>query len=90
MALYSRPPQTSKSLKQLCGTKNSAQDSANAFWPLSARRLTLPQVRFSCTPVSTLRRYIQAMGGDLDIVARFPEGEIHIDVFQDIDTLLND
>jgi DNA-binding transcriptional regulator YiaG len=37
--------------------------------------------------VSTLRRYIQAMGGDLDIVARFPEGEIHIDVFQDIDNL---
>lgn len=37
--------------------------------------------------VSTLRRYIQAMGGDLDIVARFPEGKIHIDIFQDIDDL---
>ncbi len=25
--------------------------------------------------VSTLRRYIEAMGGELDLVARFPDGE---------------
>lgn len=32
--------------------------------------------------VSTLRRYIEAMGGELDIVARFPEGEVRIDQFE--------
>ncbi len=28
--------------------------------------------------VSTLRRYIEAMGGELEIVARFPDGNVEI------------
>lgn len=28
--------------------------------------------------ISTLRAYIRAMGGDLEIVARFPDGEVKI------------
>ena len=32
--------------------------------------------------VSTLRRYVEAMGGRLDIVARFPEGDVRITQFQ--------
>jgi ribosome-binding protein aMBF1 (putative translation factor) len=35
--------------------------------------------------ISTLRSYIEAMGGQLDIIARFPEGEVHINQFEDID-----
>jgi ribosome-binding protein aMBF1 (putative translation factor) len=35
--------------------------------------------------ISTLRSYIEAMGGELDIVARFPDGEVHINQFKDID-----
>lgn len=31
--------------------------------------------------ISTLRSYIEAMGGKLDIIARFPDGEIHISQF---------
>lgn len=31
--------------------------------------------------ISTLRSYIQAMGGDLEIVAKFPEGEVRIPNF---------
>jgi hypothetical protein len=34
--------------------------------------------------VSTLRRYIEAMGGQLEIVARFPEGAVRINQFQDL------
>jgi hypothetical protein len=34
--------------------------------------------------ISTLRSYIEAMGGELDIVARFPDGEVHINQFEDI------
>lgn len=34
--------------------------------------------------ISTLRSYIEAMGGELDIVARFPEGEIHVKQFGEI------
>jgi len=35
--------------------------------------------------ISTLRSYIEAMGGELDIIARFPNGEVHINQFEDID-----
>jgi transcriptional regulator with XRE-family HTH domain len=34
--------------------------------------------------ISTLRSYIEAMGGELDIIARFPQGEVHINQFEDI------
>lgn len=34
--------------------------------------------------VGTLRRVVRAMGGDLEIVARFPEGEVKINNFADI------
>ncbi len=33
--------------------------------------------------VGTLRRFIQAMGGELDIIARFPDRSIKIDQFGD-------
>jgi transcriptional regulator with XRE-family HTH domain len=29
--------------------------------------------------LSTLRRYVEAMGGELEITARFPDGEIRLD-----------
>jgi hypothetical protein len=31
--------------------------------------------------ISTLRGFVKAMGGELDIVARFPEGEVRISQF---------
>ena len=34
--------------------------------------------------VSTLRNFIQAMGGQLQVKAIFPEGEIQIDQFQNV------
>lgn len=35
--------------------------------------------------ISTLRKYIEAMGGRLDIVARFPEGDVRINQFEEIE-----
>jgi hypothetical protein len=35
--------------------------------------------------ISTLRAVIKAMGGDLDIVARFLDGCVRINQFKDID-----
>jgi len=34
--------------------------------------------------VSTLRKHIEAMGGELDIIARFPEGAVRIRRFQEL------
>lgn len=39
--------------------------------------------------ISTLRNYIRALGGDLEIVARFPEGIVRINNFADQDTVPN-
>ena len=35
--------------------------------------------------ISTLRNHIQAMGGELEIIARFPEGEVRIRQFKALD-----
>jgi hypothetical protein len=34
--------------------------------------------------VSHLRKVIEAMGGELDIIARFPNGEVRIDNFSQL------
>ncbi len=34
--------------------------------------------------ISTLRSYIEAMGGQLEIIARFPDGEVRINQFGEI------
>jgi transcriptional regulator with XRE-family HTH domain len=31
--------------------------------------------------ISTLRRYVQALGGELDIIARFPDGSVRVEQF---------
>jgi transcriptional regulator with XRE-family HTH domain len=31
--------------------------------------------------ISTLRSYIKAMGGDLEVIARFPDGDVRISNF---------
>lgn len=35
--------------------------------------------------ISTLRRYIRAMGGELEILARFPDGVVRINQFADVE-----
>lgn len=37
--------------------------------------------------ISTLRSHIEAMGGQLEIVARFPDGSVKINNFADVDKL---
>jgi len=34
--------------------------------------------------ISTLRNFIKAMGGDLEIIAKFPDGAVQISQFEDI------
>ncbi|CAM3595221.1 HTH cro/C1-type domain-containing protein [Bordetella sputigena] len=35
--------------------------------------------------ISTLRSHIEAMGGELDVIARFPDGSVKISNFSEID-----
>lgn len=54
-----------------------------------AERLNIRQVAVSKMErrtdmyISTLRSYIEAMGGTLDIIARFPDGDVQIKLFSD-------
>jgi Helix-turn-helix domain len=34
--------------------------------------------------ISTLRRYVEAMGGTLEIVAKFPDGAVRVTQFQEL------
>ncbi len=36
--------------------------------------------------VSTLRRFVEAMGGKLEIIAHFPDGTVRITQFHELDT----
>ena len=35
--------------------------------------------------LSTIRKYIEAMGGELEIIAKFPEGSIKVENFKDLE-----
>jgi transcriptional regulator with XRE-family HTH domain len=35
--------------------------------------------------LSSLRRFVEAMGGELEICARFPEGKVLIQLFEDLE-----
>jgi hypothetical protein len=39
--------------------------------------------------ISTLRGYIEAMGGQLEMIARFPNGEVKINNFNELDVEKN-
>ena len=57
---------------------------------LDTKQANVPRIeRRTDMYISTLRSYIQAMGGELDIVAKFPDGEVHINQFEDIDSKSN-
>lgn len=36
--------------------------------------------------LSSLRRFVEAMGGDLEITANFPEGRVRIQLLEDLDS----
>ena len=36
--------------------------------------------------LSTLRSHIEAMGGELEVIARFPDGSVKISNFSDLET----
>lgn len=39
--------------------------------------------------LSTLRSHIEAMGGELDVIARFPDGSVKINNFTDLGTAVS-
>jgi len=53
---------------------------------LKAQQATISKLeRRTDMYVSSLRQYINAMGGELEIIARFPEGAVRINQFKDLE-----
>jgi len=80
MALLAEMP-----LRELRHARNLSQEQL-------ARTLSIKQPSVSKLEqrtdiyISTLRNFIKAMGGDLEIIARFPDGSVQINQFEDIAT----
>ncbi len=53
---------------------------------LSVRQASISKLeRRTDMYIHSLRHYIEAMGGHLDIIARFPDGEVRVNQFENID-----
>lgn len=54
-----------------------------------AMRVSQPEIskleKRADTYVSTVRKYIEALGGSLDIIAHFPEGDVRITQFAELE-----
>lgn len=54
----------------------------------TAMRVSQPEIskleKRADTYVSTVRKYVEALGGSLDIVAHFPEGDVRITQFGEL------
>jgi Holliday junction resolvase len=42
------------------------------------------RIRRRTQDLSSLRRFVEAMGGELEITAKFPDGKVRIQLFQDL------
>ncbi|MHB2017164.1 MAG: XRE family transcriptional regulator [Candidatus Xenobia bacterium] len=77
-----RPPRQ-VALRKLRESRHFSQEALAR--ELEVKQATVSKLeRRSDMYISTLRRVIKAMGGDLEIRARFPEGIVNISQFEDV------
>lgn len=67
-------------LQELRRARDLTQDTLATAMHTSQSEVSKIEQRTD-TYVSTLRNYVRAMGGELDIVARFPDGDVRITQF---------
>jgi predicted XRE-type DNA-binding protein len=70
-------------LQELRRARELAQQTLGEVLGMSQPEVSKLEQR-SDALISTVRRYVEAMGGELEIVARFPDGAVRITQFQDI------
>ena len=58
----------------------------------AAMRVSQPEIskleKRADTYVSTVRKYVEALGGSLEIIAHFPEGEVRITQFGELEAAM--
>ena len=70
-------------LQELRQAKNFSQERLGEILETKQANISRIEKRTDMY-ISTLRSYIQALGGELQIIAHFPEGNIKISQFQNI------
>lgn len=71
-------------LQELRQARNLSQE--NLAQTLSVKQAAVSKLeKRTDMYISTLRNFIKAMGGDLEIIAKFPDGSVQISQFEDID-----
>lgn len=71
-------------LAELRRARDLSQQTLAAAMQVSQPEISKLEQRAD-TYVSTLRKYVEALGGSLEIVARFPEGQVRITQFAKLD-----
>lgn len=74
----------SMALAELRRARELSQQTLAAAMEVSQPEISKLEKRTD-TYVSTLRKYIEALGGSLEIVAHFPEGNVRITQFADLE-----
>ena len=70
-------------LQELRHARNLSQE--NLAQTLSVKQAAVSKLeKRTDMYISTLRNFIKAMGGDLEIIAKFPDGSVQINQFEDI------
>ncbi len=70
-------------LQELRQAKNMSQEYLAGLLHMKQANISRIEKRADMY-ISTLRNYVKALGGELDIIARFPEAQIRIQQFQEI------
>ena len=71
------------SLAQLRKLKGLSQDQLAEILAIKQANISRLEKRTDIY-ISTLRKYVEAMGGHLELIARFPDGKIMIDQLVEI------
>jgi transcriptional regulator with XRE-family HTH domain len=70
-------------IQELRRARNLSQEQLAKF--LNTKQANISQIENRTDMyISTLRSYIEAMGGQLKIVAHFPDGDVFINQFKEI------
>ena len=75
-------------LNELRRARDLTQATLASTMETSQSEVSKIEQRTDCY-VSTLRNYIEAMGGELDIVARFRDGSVRVSQFSELKTGTN-
>ena len=71
-------------LAELRGAREKSQEELAAILGMKQSSISKLERRADMY-ISSLRKFIEAMGGTLEIMARFPEGNVKINQFEDLE-----